>query len=98
MKLAVFISGTGTNMVAIHNAIKDGALDATIELIVSSNAVSYTHLDVYKRQPLAVVVAQYPRVRHDLFITDGHTGGAHDGDVVLARITSYPDRRQPMQG
>ena len=36
-KLAVFISGTGTNMVAIHNAIKDGALDATIELIVSSN-------------------------------------------------------------
>ena len=37
MKLAVFISGTGTNMVAIHNAIKDGALDATIERIVSSN-------------------------------------------------------------
>lgn len=37
MKLAIFISGTGTNMVAIHNAIKDGALDATIELIVSSN-------------------------------------------------------------
>lgn len=37
MKLAVFISGTGTNMVAIHNAIKDGALDATIELIISSN-------------------------------------------------------------
>ena len=37
MKLAVFISGTGTNMVAIHNAIKDGALDSTIELIVSSN-------------------------------------------------------------
>ena len=37
MKLAVFISGTGTNMVAIHNAIKTGELDATIELIVSSN-------------------------------------------------------------
>lgn len=37
MKIAVFISGTGTNMVAIHNAIKEGALDATIELVVSSN-------------------------------------------------------------
>lgn len=37
MKLAVFISGTGTNMVAIHNAIKEGELDATIELVVSSN-------------------------------------------------------------
>lgn len=37
MKLAVFISGTGTNMVAIHNAIKNGELDAQIELVVSSN-------------------------------------------------------------
>lgn len=37
MKLAVFISGTGTNMVAIHDAIKNGDLDATIELVVSSN-------------------------------------------------------------
>lgn len=37
MKLAVFISGTGTNMVAIHNAIKAVELDATVELIVSSN-------------------------------------------------------------
>lgn len=43
MKLAVFISGTGTNMVAIHNAIKDGALDATIELIVSSNDYAKGH-------------------------------------------------------
>lgn len=37
MKLAVFISGTGTNMIAIHNAIKNGELDASIELVVSSN-------------------------------------------------------------
>ena len=29
MKLAVFISGTGTNMVAIHNAIKAGYLVVT---------------------------------------------------------------------
>ena len=37
MKLAVFISGTGTNMIAIHNAIKQGDLDAQIALVVSSN-------------------------------------------------------------
>lgn len=47
MRLAVFISGTGTNMVAIHNAIKEGALDATIELVVSSNdhakGIEYAH-------------------------------------------------------
>lgn len=48
--------------------------------------------------PLTVVVAQDPRVRHDLFITDGSIGDAKDGDVVLAQITRYPDRRQPMQG
>lgn len=38
MRIAVFISGTGTNMVAIINAIKAGELDAEIELVVSSNA------------------------------------------------------------
>lgn len=37
MRLAVFISGTGTNMVAIHNAIKNGELDADIVLVVASN-------------------------------------------------------------
>ena len=37
MRIAVFISGTGTNMVAIINAIKAGELDARIELVVSSN-------------------------------------------------------------
>lgn len=37
MKIAVFISGTGTNMVAIINAIEKGELDASIELVVSSN-------------------------------------------------------------
>lgn len=37
LRIAVFISGTGTNMVAIINAIKAGELDAEIELVVSSN-------------------------------------------------------------
>ena len=37
MRIAVFISGTGTNMVAIINAIQAGELDAEIELVVSSN-------------------------------------------------------------
>lgn len=37
MKIAVLISGTGTNMVAIINAINAGELDASIEYVVSSN-------------------------------------------------------------
>ena len=55
MKLAVFISGTGTNMVAIHNAIKDGALDATIELIVSSNDYA-KGIDYARNEGLDLVV------------------------------------------
>ena len=38
MKIAVLISGTGTNMVAIINAINAGELDASIENVVSTNS------------------------------------------------------------
>lgn len=38
MKIAVLISGTGTNMAAIINAINAGELDASIEYVVSSNS------------------------------------------------------------
>ena len=38
MKIAVLISGTGTNMVAIINAINAGELDASIEYVISSNS------------------------------------------------------------
>ena len=38
MKIAVLISGTGTYMVAIINAINAGELDASIEYVVSSNS------------------------------------------------------------
>lgn len=65
---------------------------------VVSRATEYLIGTLEINDPLAVVVAQDPRVRHDLFITDGRLEGAQDGDVVLARITSYPDRHQPMQG
>lgn len=65
---------------------------------VVSRATEYLIGTLEINDPLAVVVAQDPRVRHDLFITDGRLEGAQDGDVVLARITSYPDRHQSMQG
>lgn len=49
--------------------------------------------------PLAVVVSQDPRVRHDLFVDLARVPeDAHDGDVVLARIEEYPARHVPMQG
>lgn len=36
IKLGVLISGTGTNLVAIQEAIQQGKLDASIELVISS--------------------------------------------------------------
>jgi formyltetrahydrofolate-dependent phosphoribosylglycinamide formyltransferase len=35
LHLAIFISGRGSNLQAIHTAIRDGRLDASIELVVS---------------------------------------------------------------
>ena len=46
LKLAVMVSGGGTNLQAILDAIDSGSI--TNARVVK--AVSYTHLDVYKRQ------------------------------------------------
>lgn len=41
IKLAVLISGSGTNLQAIIDAIDQGTLDATIELVLSSRPEAY---------------------------------------------------------
>ena len=47
---------------------------------------------------LAVVVPQDPRIRYDLFIDSPLPKDVADGDVVLARITTFPSRHTSMQG
>ena len=41
IKLGVLLSGSGTNLQAIIDAIQAGTLDATIELVVSSRPSAY---------------------------------------------------------
>lgn len=49
--------------------------------------------------PLAAVVPQDPRLLHDIFVDLSlQKEVVHDGDVVLARITHYPNRRVAAQG
>ena len=48
--------------------------------------------------PLAVVVPQDPRIQHDLFVTLEGAPEVHDGDVVLAKITTFPSRHASMEG
>lgn len=77
---------------------RDGDKRTARVVRVVTRATEYLVGKLEINEPIAVVVAQDPRVQHDMFITDGNIGEAHDGDVVLARITTYPDRHQPMQG
>ena len=41
IKLGVLLSGSGTNLQAIIDAIQAGKLDATIDLVVSSRPSAY---------------------------------------------------------
>ncbi len=82
----------------VHSARQQGGKRTASVARVVSRATEFLVGVLEVNDPLAVVVAQDPRVRHDLFITDGQTGDAKAGDVVLARITSYPERHAPMQG
>lgn len=71
--------------------------EASVARVIERAAEYFVGVIEYN-DPIAVVVSQDPRMRHDLFVTDGQTGGAKEGDIVLAHITSYPMRYQPMQG
>lgn len=85
-------------MLRVRSSHQDGDKRIANVSRVISRASEYLVGILEINEPLAVVVAQDPRVRHDLFITDGQIGDAKDGDVVLARITAYPERHTPMQG
>ena len=77
--------------------LQNGKRLASVSRVIS-RATEYLVGILEINDPLAVVVAQDPRVHHDLFVTEGRVGDAKDGDVVLAKITTYPERHTPMQG
>lgn len=65
---------------------------------VHSRATEYVVGVLKVHDPLAAVVPQDPRLLHDIFVDLKQYPQAHDGDVVLARITQYPNRRAAAQG
>lgn len=68
-------------------------------LRVLEHAMQYLVGILEVNDPIAVVVAQDPRIHHDLFVCQGGVpAGVESGDVVLAKITEYPARHIPMQG
>lgn len=65
---------------------------------VHRRATEYLVGTLEVNDPLNVVVPQDPTITHDLFVTRDECPQAKDGDVVLARITSYPERHVAMCG
>ena len=65
---------------------------------VHKRAVEYVVGRLEIADPLAVVVVDDPRIQHDVFVDLRECPDAHAGDVVLARITSYPTRRSAATG
>ena len=81
-----------------RSGASDRRRDASVVRVLH-RATEYLVGVLEANDPLYVVVAQDPRVHHDLFVIEGGVPEeAHDGDVVLARITTYPERHSPMQG
>ncbi len=72
IKLGILVSGRGSNMVAIHRAIANGQLQATISVVISNNpqapAVGYA-----QKNTIPVVVLS-PR--------DGESRKAHEAAMV----------------
>jgi len=86
MNFAVFVSGHGTNLQAIINAVKKGAIKAKIGLVVSDNPKAYA-LKRAKKAKIRSVVIQ----REDFPDREGfdrevirHLGREKIGFIVLA--------------
>ena len=47
---------------------------------------------------LGIVVPSDPRIRTEVFVPSRDGAGAEDGDIVVARLTAYPSRRNAAQG
>lgn len=58
LKLGVFASGNGTNLQAIIDSIKDGKLDASIEVVVSDNGTAYA-LERARHHDIPVFIVNY---------------------------------------
>lgn len=72
--------------------------DATVVRVLSRAASQLVGV-LEVNEALCVVVSQDPRVRHDLFVTEGALpDDARDGQLVVAHIDVYPARHVPMQG
>ncbi|MDE3161662.1 MAG: phosphoribosylglycinamide formyltransferase [Acidobacteriota bacterium] len=72
LKLGILISGRGSNMIAVHNSIRDGRLPGVEIAIVISNTTSACGLSVCQELGLPT----------EVFLSKGRPRAEHDADVA----------------
>ena len=72
LRLGILISGRGSNMIAIHNSIRDGRLPGVEIAIVISNTASACGLSVCQELGLP----------SEVFLSKGRPRAEHDADVA----------------
>lgn len=78
LKLAVFVSGRGSNLESILNAIKNGSLDASVEVVISN-----------KPGVRALEIAHEHGVKTVVFESQGH-GRVEQEEKVVEYLQKHP--------
>lgn len=81
-----------------QNARAAGKKREGVVMRVHRRALEYVVGELVVHDPLAAVVPQDPRIKHDVFIDMRQCTTAKDGDIVLARIVDYPTHKAAATG
>ena len=75
---------------------KQGRSGVVVKVIERANDTVVGRYERHGR--LGIVVPSDPRIRTEVFISTRDGSAAEDGDIVVARLTAYPSRRNAAQG
>lgn len=102
----VFIPASGLNgamngdkvVVKIFKEIKEGKRSEG-EVIRILDRVNKTVIGSFEdSKNFGFVVPDEKRIYQDIYIPKGNTMGAHSGDIVIAEITKWPEKRRSPEG
>lgn len=84
-RLVVLISGSGTNLQAIIDAIADGVLDAQVDLVISNRKAAY---GLVRAAEAAIPTTYFPLKP---YLDGGQTRDQYDLDLARLIASSQPD-------
>ncbi len=75
---------------------RQGRSGTVVKVIERANDTVVGRFERHGR--LGIVVPSDPRIRTEVFVSTRDAAGVDDGDIVVARLTAYPSRRNAAQG